>query len=236
MIKPYSVPLVYAHERAPNTLWCCGGTALLWQSLEGKFIVSAAHVWRGLVQQRDQLHGRMSIFIGLAPKVVSLLEAEPISIDDNLDLVVLRAPPETDGQLGKKAFYQTRTWPLAPAADRETLGVLGFPGEIRRSQQFTVETESFYYENTCAVSSRGTNLLIGAFAKEPPMTVVHVDHPVPPITDFGGISGAPAFALRDGRPVWVGVVKRGAAGQGVAAGLQATPCHLVQADGAIQPT
>ena len=235
MIKPHSVPLVYAHERAAGALWCRGGIALLRQSLEGKFIVSAAHVWRGLVAHRDQLRGRMSIFIGLAPKVVSLLEAEPISIDDDLDIVILRAPPKTDALLGKKAFYQTLTWRQVPAADGETLGVLGFPGEICRSQQFTVEMESFYYENTCAVSSRGTNLLIGAFAAEPPVTVVHVDHPVSAIMDFGGLSGAPAFALRDGKPVWVGVVKQGAADKGISAGLQATLCHYVRADGTLQP-
>ena len=234
MIKPYSVPLLFAHEQAPKSLWCCGGTALLWQSLEGKFIVSGAHVWRELVKQRDQLRGRMSIFIGMAPKVVSLLEVEPVSIDDELDIVVLPAPGITDDRLGKKKFYQTRAWPLAPAIHGETLGTLGFPGEAREPRQFTVETNSFYYENSCAVSTSGANLLIGAFSSEPPMTVVHVNRATKPIANFGGISGAPVFALRAGKPIWVGVIKRGSAGRGIDAGLQATPSHFVQADGTIR--
>lgn len=232
MIKPYSAPLLFLYEEAKQELGGCGGTALLWQTLEGRFIVGAAHVWRELVRQRDSRRGRMSICVGMGQRVVSLLEAEPLDISDELDLVVLRAPSEIANRMGKKAFYRTNVWPLPSALDGETLGVLGFPGELRRPNGFTVETNSFYYENTCAVSTR--TILIGAFQKEPPETVVHIDRAVNPVKDFGGISGAPVFALRGGNPVWVGVVKRGAEGPGVEAGLQASPSHFVQADGKLR--
>ncbi len=234
MIKPFSVPLLFAHETAPNSLSCCGGSALLWQSLEGRFIVSGAHVWRELVRLRDERRGRRTILIGLAPKVVSLLGVEPVDIDDELDLVVLPAPSAVEACLGKKRFYQTRRWPLAPAVENETLGVLGFPGEVRRPRQYAIETNSFYYENACAVSARGSSLLLGAFSPEPPVTVVHVNRATKPVTAFGGISGAPVFALRAGQPAWVGVIKRGAAGRGVEAGLQATPSGFIQAGGTIR--
>jgi hypothetical protein len=234
MIKPFSAPLLFLHEHAKQKLWGCGGTALLWQTLEGRFIVGAAHVWRELVNQRDNRRGRMSICLGMGQRVISLLEAEPVDINDDLDIVVLHAPAEIDERMGKKAFYRTDIWPLPPAADGETLGVLGFPGELRRPTGFTVETNSFYYENTCAVSTRGTTLLIGAFQEEPPVTRNHIDRAVRPVKDFGGISGAPVFALRGGRPVWVGVIKRGAAGSGIHAGLQASPSHLVQANGKLR--
>lgn len=48
------------------------------------------------------------------------------------------------------------------------------------------------------------------------------------------LSGAPVFALRGGQPVWMGVVKRGAAGNGIEAGLQASPSHLIQAKGKLR--
>lgn len=232
LIKPFSVPLLFIHEHAARSLWCCGGTALLWQSLEGRFVVSGAHVWRELARLREERRGRMSICLGMGQRVVSLLEEDPVSIDDELDLVVLRAPAGIDERMGKKQFYRTNAWPLAPAVDGETLGVLGYPGELRHPQEFTVETNSFYYENSCAVSGRG--ILIGAFQSEPPVTVVHVNRAVKPVKDFGGISGAPVFALRDGRAAWVGVVKRGAAGSGIEAGIQASPSHWLQADGKIR--
>lgn len=114
----------------------------------------------------------------------------------------------------------------------ETLGILGFPGELRRPTGFTVETNSFYYENTAAVSARG--ILIGAFQAEPPVTVTHINRAVSPVKDFGGISGAPVFALRGGQPAWVGVVKRGADASGIAAGLQTTPSHFIQANGKLR--
>jgi hypothetical protein len=233
MIKPYSVPLLFLHEHAQEQLTSCGGTALLWQSMEGRFIVGAAHVWQELIARRDQLRGRMSICIGMGQRVVSLLDIEPVDIDDELDIVVLRAPAEIDERMGKKSFYRANKWPLPPATDGETLGVLGFPGELRTPTGFTVETNSFYYENTCHVSVRGT-LLIGAFPEEPPEIVVHVDFPVNPVKSLGGISGAPVFALRDGQPVWVGVVKRGPEGDGATAGLQATPSHFIQANGKLR--
>jgi len=229
MIKPFSAPFLFLHEHTKNKLAGCGGTAFLWQTMEGKFIVSAAHVWLELVKQRDARRGRMSIGIGMHPRVVSLLEAEPVDINEELDLVVLRAPAEITERMGNKAFYRTNTWPLAPALDGETLGVLGFPGELRRPRGLTIETNSFYYENMCAVSAR--SILIGAFQDELPVTVTHTDRAVKPMKSFGGISGAPVFVLRAGQPVWVGVVKRGAAGSGAEAGLQATHAHFIQTDG-----
>lgn len=231
-VKPFSAPLLFLHEHGKEKLQGCGGTALLWQTLEGRFIVSAAHVWEGLVKERDARGGRMSICVGMGQKVVSLLETEPADISDELDLVVLRAPPEIADRMGKRAFYRTNTWPLPPATDGETLGVLGFPGELRKPTGFTVETNSFYYENTCAVSAR--SILIGAFQEEPPVTVTHIDRAVKPLKSFGGISGAPVFALRGSQPVWVGVLKRGAEGAGIEAGLQATPSHFIQADGMLR--
>jgi hypothetical protein len=231
-IKPFSAPLLFLHEHTKKKLWICGGTALLWQTLEGRFIVSAAHVWRGLVKERDGRRGRMSICVGTGQRVVSLLEAEPIDISDELDLVVLRAPPEIDERIGKKAFYRTNTWPLAQAMDGETLGVVGFPGELRRPTGFSVETNSFYYQNTCAVSAR--TILIGAFPEEPPEIVTHVSRSVKSLKNFGGISGAPVFALRGDQPVWVGVLKRGAEGSGIEAGIQATPSNFIHANGRLR--
>jgi len=231
MVKPFSVPLLFLHEKAENELWGCGGTALLWQNVEDRFIVGAAHVWNELVKQRDARSGRMSICVGMGNRVVSLLDAEPVDLSKELDLVILRAPPNIEERMGKKAFYRTNTWPLTPAQDGETVGALGYPGELRTPTGFTIETNSFYYENTCAVSTRG--LLIGAFQEEPHVTVTHIDRPVEPVRDFGGMSGAPVFALRGGQPVWVGVLKRGAEGSGIEAGLQATPIHFIQADGTI---
>ncbi|MFZ5497274.1 MAG: hypothetical protein ACOZE5_18280 [Verrucomicrobiota bacterium] len=231
-VKPFSVPLLFLHEHRKKKLWGCGGTALLWQTVVGRFLVGAAHVWLELVKQRDARSGRMSICAGMGERVVSLLEAEPVDLNEELDLVVLRAPPESEERMGKRAFYRTNTWPLPPARDGETVGALGYPGELRTPAGFRIETNSFYYENTCAVSARG--MLIGAFQAEPPDIVVHVDHPVEPVRNFGGMSGAPVFTLRDGQPVWVGVLKRGAECSGIEAGLQATPCHFIQADGTIR--
>lgn len=233
MIKPFSAPLLFAHELAAQTVVSTGGTALLWKPKNGKFIVSGAHVWREFEERQKKVEGRIAIVLGMAGNVVSLAGVQPVDINDDLDIVVLPAPTDIEDRLGKKKFYETPSWPARPARDGETVGILGFPGELRRTQGFTLETNSFYYENTCAVSVRGTNMLIGGFQAEPPVTVVHVSEPTNSVESFGGISGAPVFALRDGAPTWVGVVKRGAEGRGIEAGIQASPSHLVREDGRI---
>ncbi len=230
-ILRFSSPILFIDERADNTLSAIGGTALFWQSIEGKFVITAWHVWSELVRQSHLPGGRMSVGIPIGAKVISLLDAKIVDHDEDLDIAVLFCPGFQKIDMSNKAFHQTTSWPPTPPHDEETVGFIGFPGELRKVRGMTLTCPSIYWEGPCQIGKSGSYLMLGA-PFLPRRRVDHVPN-APEVSDIGGVSGAPVFALRNGSPQLIGLVKRGTEKAGLESSIQVTPIYRIRSDGKI---
>lgn len=208
-----------------------GGSALLWESVEGRFFVTAQHVWKelmGLVQS-DPLKYMLVTYDSDGPVRIEL----PILVDESeeLDLAVFTVKGIKDFTFDGKEFLRALTWPTPPAQDGEMIVGCGYPGAERLFRKGKFENRLFFWAHMhCSVSSSGTRLLLdgqvgrskfGYFTETKPKGL-----------SLPGISGAPLFALRHTLD-WVGVVRSGC-GDLEGYSIMATPSSFIGADGRIQ--
>ena len=83
----------------------CGGSAFLWQSNRGKFLVLAHHVWAAFRDRILQRPGRHLIFYLDGDHAIPIFGYSPVSVDQDLDLAVLAGPGIENLKLDEKAFF-----------------------------------------------------------------------------------------------------------------------------------
>src|SRR5439155_18858677 len=168
LIRRYCVPLhAVAHE--PNSTGRAkftGGSALLWETICGRFFVTASHVWRRLAEltQGASAESRLVTYDVNGPVLVH----GPRLIDqsEELDIAVFDAPGIKDFNPAGKAFLQTPGWVTAPAKSGEMIVGCGYPGvgsKFRGRWEFDILV---WDHRGCSVSASGRLLrLDGVFSE-----------------------------------------------------------------------
>ena len=233
IIRRHCVPLhaVAIDRETAGGLKYTGGSALLWETMEGRFFATACHVWRGLMALVEKSVGK---YILVRYDMEGILRiVTPILIDEceELDLAVFTFDGIDDFHPQGKAFLRTLNWPTAPAQSGEMIVGCGYPGDARfyRNGQWEQQIV-FWAHKHCTVSNSGRRLLLDGQTGKGRASYFTSARP----KKFGlaGISGAPLFVLRDTLD-WVGIVRSGSGGPPNDYSIQATPSGFIGPDGRI---
>lgn len=209
LIRRHCVPIQAAalDPREAGRIKFVGGSALLWQTMEGRFFVTACHVWRDLWKLIQESAGKYSLIVH---DIVGILRiTQPILVDEceELDLAVITFDGIKDYAPGGKAFLQTLRWPTVPAQPGEIVVGCGYPGDARifRSGQWEQKILFWAFKHF-ALSKSGTRLLLDGQAGTG--EIAYFTKSKPGNWGLPGISGAPLFVLRDTID-WIGTVRSG---------------------------
>ena len=135
-----------------------------------------------------------------------------LSENSDADLAVLRL---TETQAGKvvadgsdicSQFFAPASWPPLRAAEGDDVAFCGFPGEWRE----TVDYDSFRFASYSVrerVTAVGNLSFICAFDRQSWLTHFYYKG-ADSLREFGGMSGGPAFALRNLNFEFVGAVQK----------------------------
>ena len=226
--RKFCVPLLFAEKLADGSIDASGGTALLLETAKGRFLVTAMHVWSGLIAKSNLPGGSMTIAIPNGQKFLSVTDASVVAEAD--DVVVLKSVRLSACTPEGKSFYHPLEWPIPPINDSEIVGFTGFPKDYRKISGYQFDTGSWHTECPCRVGSGGRYLIPGSNLGAERESVQHVKNP-PPLEDIGGSSGAPVFVWRDGRAILIGIVTDGTDGAGVQSTIWISPLTKLQENG-----
>jgi hypothetical protein len=116
LIRRYCVPVQAAaiDRREDGGMKFIGGSALLWETMEGRFLVTASHVWRDLWKLMTELPDKYILVIHDMEGTLRI--THPILVDecDELDLAVITFDGIKDYAPKGKEFLRTLRWPAAP--------------------------------------------------------------------------------------------------------------------------
>jgi hypothetical protein len=238
LIRRHCVPLqagaVDTHRRGGGGLKITGGSALLWESAEGRFFVTACHVWRELMGLVQQSSGTCRIFTYDLDGPVLIHLPTLVDESEELDLSVFTVPGIKEFNPSGKAFLQTPNWPTAPAQSGEIIVGCGYPGGMRTFRKGQGELHIlFWAHRQWDVSQTGTRLLLNGQSGKGKAS--YFTKAKPRALALPGISGAPLFVLRDTLD-WVGIVRSGSGKPPNGYSIQATPSSFIGPDGRIRKT
>lgn len=177
----HSIAISVSH---PDEFWpepalsASGG--LLW--IDEPFVVTAAHVVRGLISEQERRPGS-KVWLGRLP--LTALADRLLSLSDEHDLATLRVRPTELHLLGERAaFFNPRVWPPRAASRDDLILVAGYPQDQWPARiEFTFRVES-------ATDRRfGASLVCAGMPGR-----------------LAGLSGAPAFRVSPDGLELVGVV------------------------------
>jgi len=235
LIRRHCVPL-HAVASEPHTAGGAkftGGSAFLWETICGRFFVTASHIWRRLADltQESSAESRLITYDLNGPVLIHL----PRLIDESeeLDIAVFDVPRIKDFNPAGKAFLQTPGWVTAPAKSGELIVGCGYPaaGWKFRGQRWGLDIFVWAHRR-CTVSESGRLLRLDGGQSEKGK-VTYFTKEKPKSLELPGISGGPLFALRDTLD-WVGIVRSGYGIPLKGYTVQATPSEFVGADGHIR--
>ena len=234
LVRRHCVPL-HAVAPEPHTAGGAkftGGSAFLWETICGRFFVTASHVWRRLAEltQGPSAESRLVTYDVNGP--VLIRGPRLIDQSEELDIAVFDVPGIKDFNPAGKAFLQTPGWVTAPAKSGELIVGCGYPGAGRKFSQERWRFDILVWvHRRCTVSESGRLLrLDGGHSEKGKVTYFMKEKPKS--LDLPGISGAPLFALRDTLD-WVGIVRSGCGKPLKGYSILATPSGFVGADGHI---
>ncbi len=233
LIRRYCIPLhaVASDGHGVGKLEFTGGSALLWETICGRFFVTACHVWRELAEltQGPSAERRLLTYDVNGPVLIHL----PRLIDESeeLDIAVFDVPGIKHFSPAGRAFLHVFSWPTPPAQPGEMIVGGGYPGDMRELRSGRWEQNILVWAHQrCTVSESGRRLLLDAHSGKGKASYFTKERPK--ALGLPGISGAPLFALRDTLD-WVGVVRSGCGTPPNGYSIQATPSGFVAPDGHI---
>lgn len=234
LIRRHCVPLhaVAADPHSAGQLKITGGSAFLWETICGRFFVTASHVWRRPAELTQGDSAEYRIFTFELDGPVLLPRPRLIDESEDLDIAVFNVAGIGDFNPAGKAFLRTPNWPTAPARSGEMIVGCGYPGDARKFQDGRWEQDIVAWAHReCSLSATGRRLLLDGHSGKGKAT--YFTKTKPQALGLPGISGAPLFALRDTLD-WVGVVRSGCGTPPNGYSIQATPSGFVSADGHIR--
>jgi hypothetical protein len=182
----------------------CGGSAFLWQSEHGRFLVTAHHVWAAFVDRIRERPGRCLIFYLDRDHAIPIFGIKPVSVDYDLDLAVLAGPGIENIKLDEKAFFQQPPYPRSEVATGDRLALCGYPKDLRIAERPYNTIGVVYMQGAAIVGVTGLTIRMPG---NPPHKFRSAALPSLASFDLPGASGGPVFAFRPWGLEWVGIVK-----------------------------
>jgi hypothetical protein len=192
-----------AEQPSETDLKLCGGSAFLWQSDRGKFLVTAHHVWAEFRDRILERPERRLIFYLDRNHAIPIFGAAPVSVDEDLDLAVLAGPGLENLKLDEKAFFRQPPHPRSEVSTGDRLAVCGYPKDLRIAERPYNTIGIVYMQGAAIVGAAG--LAIRMAGNTPNK---FRSDAMPSLASFGlpGSSGGPVFAFRPWGIEWVGIV------------------------------
>jgi hypothetical protein len=145
LIRRHCVPLhaVGYEPKSTRKVKYTGGSALLWETICGRFFVTAAHVWRRLAEltQRPSAERRLVTYDVNGPVLIH----GPRLIDqsEELDIAVFDVLGIQNFNPAGKAFLRTPGWVTSPAKSGEMIVGAGYPGAGPQVQERAMALGNF---------------------------------------------------------------------------------------------
>lgn len=138
-----------------------GGSALLWETLEGRFLVTAFHVWSDLMGLVKRPNAKHHLFTFDRSGPVLIVEPTLVSGSEKFDIAVFSVEGIMAYRPLGKTFLRSNTWPNSPVEPGETIIGAGFPGCGRfvKNAQHYISVAGFA-SNETEVSASGERILI----------------------------------------------------------------------------
>ncbi|MEL7630331.1 trypsin-like peptidase domain-containing protein [Pectobacterium aroidearum] len=206
-IKPCIAPLIIY----PNGLnihannWKCGGTCFFVKSETITFLVTAAHVY-------DEVE---NCGVEFCPLLLPVNGAEPVDISkwrmisksNFIDIAVVEVPPSFNlSSIGKDTFTYNSS-PETRVAVGESVFFMGYPGEHRTADSSSLTARiTPCMDFVTSVNDRAF-FMSDDFRERKSSSF---DPEFNQIASFGGLSGSPMLAVRDGIFNLVGIFIEGA--------------------------
>jgi hypothetical protein len=175
-VRPCVAPIQFlCHDYGPvqlPTLEIAGGTILFLEVNRKRYVLTARHVWDGILTLANKNTGRQHAAFIYADKFLPL-QTNEITVRDDLDVIAM-TPAWLSSEIAGYDFYQGD---VVSVSARDTVTTWGFPGAKRK--QISNTTESCPMEN---LVGEATNPCEGRFKFATSAAY-----------DLGGFSGAPVF-------------------------------------------
>ena len=184
----------------------CGGSAFLWQTDSGKFLVTAHHVWAAFQERLRERPGRCLIFYLDRNHAIPIFGAKPVSLDQDLDLAVFGGLGIENLKPDEKEFFPQPPYPRSAVVTGDRLALCGYPKDLRIDDERYNIIGMVYMQGAAIVGSAGVTIRIPGNPPDKFRTAA-----VPSLASFElpGASGGPVFAFRDWGIEWVGIVSAG---------------------------
>ncbi|WP_152548472.1 hypothetical protein [Cupriavidus sp. SK-4] len=192
-VLDYATPLAWGVEE--NGVWriLANGTAFILDCGQGPFLVTAAHVYEGYLEARDE-HPTLHCQLGMMEfrpeeRLICTLGHRV------LDVATFRVEPDEIAALRKRICFGPAEWPPRNVAEHDGVFFGGFPGIERRPNAENAFTFGFYVALT-PVSSASQRHFGCAFERDNWIDTLGLGIPAEDY-DLGGISGGPMFVLNE---------------------------------------
>lgn len=201
--------LVYEKSERNASKWLTGGTCLLGASTENRFLVTADHV----MQEVEELKKRMDVVLllcGNGCEPVDITDWPRLDHDDFVDICTLQVPKAFEGDAIGKSFFPLDHWPLERAHVGDSSFVIGYPAAHRRGTSASVRLRITPISDF--VTHVGPRKFTMADENAEREVLMNPEGLLVP-EHFGGMSGSPAFRMREGeRPEFMGIYSTGSDG------------------------
>jgi len=185
----YSIPIFWGNSDSGIN---SNGTAFILDTGERTFVVTAAHVFRSYVEQKQ--NGEVDfcqlseIDFDLESRLISIPESEEI------DIATFDISQEEIKQVGANTLRgSNQSWPPSRPSENNMVVVSGFPGLERLRKEDDYYSFGYYCFNT-PINSISNRHFGCSFDRKYWKDALGKGFP-PENYDMGGISGAPAIAL-----------------------------------------
>jgi hypothetical protein len=214
LVKPIITPILFYADLSDPRKWLSGGTVFFVSTDRNSFIVTAEHV----IAERDSISkgGKVITFIGGdGYELVDISSWEIIDRNKEIDICTIQIPASFEPSSIGKSFLSPRKWPVEWAKKEEQCMILGYPAQHRGA------TQSEVLGRIAAISDFITDVgplkfLIADEKNERGLQILE-DGLLEP-EHFGGMSGSPILAHRDGD--WLELVGVFIEGGGIVDGMR----------------
>ena len=189
-IDPFMVMLAIAQGENPRTQKIINnGTGTLIETPEEKLLISNHHVYNRFISNQEKEPTTRLLMSGVhGTRFLDISEASVKGIDKAYDLVTLSIPLAYVQSQGKR-YNKLQTWPPRRPATGMLAFLIGYPGQTRVNLGNEVGIAPFILGlPLVSVSDRHFVL------SDEKGTATRVSpEELPPLTDFGGISGSAVY-------------------------------------------